>query len=77
MHRGLLSSLDTLFMRVSTELIIERAPALMDNLFLTLVAPDFAILEWLALLGYKENEIGEAMDLIHERIRLFHAAKND
>lgn len=47
----------------------------MDNLFLTLVAPDFAIIEWLALFGYKEKEINEANELITERIRLFKASK--
>lgn len=59
-----------------TLFLIERAPALMDNIFLTLVAPDFAIIEWLALVGYKEKEIGEAMVLVNERIEKFHSSKS-
>ena len=54
---------------------VGRAPALMDNIFLTMVAPDFAIVEWMNLFGYKEKEIKEAMVEVHARIERFHAEK--
>lgn len=47
----------------------------MDNIFLTMVAPDFAIVEWMNLFGYKEKEIKEAMVEVHARIERFHAEK--
>ncbi len=53
----------------------KRVPALFDNLFLTLVAPDFAVIEWMALLGYKEQEIGEATLVIEDRIKKFRESK--
>jgi uncharacterized membrane protein YGL010W len=40
-------------------LLIERAPALTDNILLIFVAPFFFVFEVMALLGYKKNEIKE------------------
>jgi len=53
----------------------KRNPALMDNLLLTLVAPDFVVLEIMFMFGYK-REIHEGCNKeIVENIKVFHEGK--
>jgi uncharacterized membrane protein YGL010W len=60
---GLLRSLAMGYLRVSLinskSFFVERSPALVDNLFLILVAPFFAVFEYLILFGYKASEVDE------------------
>jgi len=53
----------------------KRAPALLDNILLTLVAPDFVILEALFYFGYKKDVYQECERRIEENIRLFKEGK--
>jgi uncharacterized membrane protein YGL010W len=52
-----------------------RKPALMDNIFLTLVAPAFAIIEVLAKFGHRKSDIEAADKLIVEDIKQYRASK--
>ncbi len=47
----------------------KRAPALLDNLLLTLVAPNFVILEILFALGYKPEVKKNVEQIILNNIR--------
>lgn len=53
----------------------KRAPALMDNLLLTLVAPDFVIIEVLFFLGWRKDVEERCVKKIHENIEKFREAK--
>lgn len=53
----------------------KRAPALVDNILLTLVAPHFVTLEILFELGYKKAQYKAAQKLINEDIKKFRESK--
>ena len=53
----------------------KRNPALLDNLLLTLVAPDFVIIEVLFFLGWNGAAYKRCKSRIEENIRKFQAEK--
>jgi len=53
----------------------KRSPALLDNILLTLVAPDFVILEFLFMFGYKKDVQEECYKRIVANIKAFHESK--
>lgn len=53
----------------------KRNPALIDNLLLTLVAPDFVIIEVLFFLGWNKDSYKRCKTRIEENIRKFKADK--
>merc|ERR1712224_744095 len=55
----------------------KRAPALMDNLLLTLVAPDFVIIEILFFLGWRKDVEERCVKRIHQNIEDFREAKKN
>jgi len=52
----------------------KRKPALMDNLLLTMVAPDFVIIELMFYLGYKKEMFGKCQKVIDENIKIYRAS---
>ena len=54
----------------------KRKPALLNNIFSSLVAPFFVVVELLAMLGYNKAEFEELQKECKRRIDLYHQQKN-